>query len=70
MRIDPDGPRLFPATRGGGRHYTKLVAAFATPFFRFLALPLIVIFLLSGERGNEAIQEGLDKANRQRQIDY
>jgi len=51
MKIDPDGPRLFPATRGGERHYTKLVAAFATPFFRFLDLSLIVIFLLSGERG-------------------
>ena len=53
MKIDPDGPRLFPATRGGERHYTQLVAAFATPFFRFLALPLIVIFhRLPGRHAN------------------
>jgi hypothetical protein len=47
-----------------------LVAAFATLFFRFLALPVIVIFSFPGKRGHEAIQEDLDRVNRQRQRDY
>lgn len=46
-------PQAIPATRRGERHYTQLVAAFATPFFRFLAFPLIVIFhRLPGRHAN------------------